>query len=109
MDPRTDVGVECLPRSFDLGEDLRVALLSVTEGEDKPLKYPSIFNSADLAVVTKIDLVEACEADLPVLRANLQAIRPGIGVFETSARTGQGVAAWVDYLVEQQRSREVPR
>lgn len=103
-----NVGNLVCPSSYDLGEDVRVALLSVTEGEDKPLKYPSIFNSADLALVTKIDLVEACEADLPALRANLQAIRPGIRVFETSARTGDGVDAWIDYLVEQRRRREVP-
>ncbi len=96
-----NVGNLVCPSSYDLGEDVRVALLSVTEGEDKPLKYPSIFNSADIALVTKVDLVEACETDLPLLRANLQAIRPGIRVFETSARTGDGLDAWIDYLVQQ--------
>jgi hydrogenase nickel incorporation protein HypB len=94
-----NVGNLVCPSSYDLGEDARVALLSVTEGEDKPLKYPSIFNSADVAIITKMDLAEACEADLGALHANLQAIRPGITVFETSARTGAGldaVLAWLD-------------
>jgi hydrogenase nickel incorporation protein HypB len=100
-----NVGNLVCPSSYDLGEDVRVAVLSVTEGEDKPLKYPSIFNSADIAVVTKIDLAEACEADLPLLRANLQAIRPGIRVFETSARTGAGLDDWSGWVLEQRRRR----
>ncbi len=103
-----NVGNLVCPSSYDLGEDVRVALLSVTEGEDKPLKYPSIFNSADVALVTKIDLAAACEADLPELRANLDAVRPGIRVFETSARTGEGLEPWVGYLAEQRRLRVAP-
>jgi hydrogenase nickel incorporation protein HypB len=98
-----NVGNLVCPSSYDLGEDQRVVLLSVTEGEDKPLKYPSIFNSADLAVITKVDLAAACETDLPLMRANLHAIRPGIPVFETSAKTGAGMSAWLDALVELRR------
>jgi len=100
-----NVGNLVCPSSYDLGEDVRVAVLSVAEGEDKPLKYPSIFNSADIAIVTKIDLAEACETDLPLLRANLQAIRPGIRVFETSARSGEGLDDWSGWVVEQRRLR----
>ncbi|MGV3519853.1 hydrogenase nickel incorporation protein HypB [Luteitalea sp.] len=104
-----NVGNLVCPSSYDLGEDVRVALLSVTEGEDKPLKYPAIFNSSDVAVITKTDIAEACDTDMRALHDNLQAIRPNMRVFETSARTGAGVEAWVDYLVEQWRAREVPR
>jgi hydrogenase nickel incorporation protein HypB len=100
-----NVGNLVCPSSYDLGENVRVVLLSVTEGEDKPLKYPSLFNSADIGVVTKVDLAEACEADLALLRGNLQAVRPGMRVFETSAKTGAGVDAWIGYLVDGQASR----
>jgi hydrogenase nickel incorporation protein HypB len=100
-----NVGNLVCPSSYDLGEDLRVVMLSVTEGEDKPVKYPSLFNSADLAVITKLDLAEACETDMQAMRDNLQAIRPGIRVFETSARTGAGLDEWIAFLVEQRDQR----
>lgn len=100
-----NVGNLVCPSSYDLGEDLRVVMLSVTEGEDKPLKYPSMFNSADLAVVTKLDLAAPCETDMTALHANLQAIRPGIRVFETSAKTGAGVDAWLQFLLDEVRAR----
>ncbi|HRF49906.1 MAG TPA: hydrogenase nickel incorporation protein HypB [Anaerolineales bacterium] len=100
-----NVGNLVCPSSYDLGEDLRVVLLSVTEGEDKPLKYPSMFNSSDVAMITKIDLAEAVEFDRASAYANLEAVRPGLRVFETSAKTGKGVEAWVDFLVEQRASR----
>jgi len=100
-----NVGNLVCPSSYDLGEDLRVVMLSVTEGEDKPLKYPSLFNSADLAVITKLDLAEACETDMPAMCDNLQAIRPGIRVFETSAKTGAGMDEWIAFLVEQRDQR----
>jgi hydrogenase nickel incorporation protein HypB len=85
-------------RTFDLGEAVRVALLSVTEGEDKPLKYPGIFNSADVAVITKMDLAAPCEFQRDVAIENLNAVRPGMRIFEVSARRGVGVAEWVDYV-----------
>jgi len=74
-----------------LGEALRLVLLSVTEGEDKPLKYPTIFNTADVAVLTKIDLATAVEFDLETAMRNIEAVRPGMKVLATSAKTGQGV------------------
>jgi len=77
-----------------------VALLSVTEGEDKPLKYPTLFNSSDAAVITKMDIAEAVGFDRDAAHANIRAIRPDIHIFETSAKTGAGMDAWLEYLAE---------
>ncbi len=95
-----NVGNLVCPTSWDLGESVRLALLSVTEGEDKPLKYPGLFNTADVAAITKIDLAEACEFDRDTARANLESVRPGMRILETSAKTGAGVDAWLAYLAE---------
>jgi hydrogenase nickel incorporation protein HypB len=81
-----------------LGEELRLVLLSVTEGEDKPLKYPTIFNTADVAVITKIDLAGAVEFDLAAARDNIQQVRPGMQIIEVSSKTGEGVEAWLRFL-----------
>src|SRR5580704_11091651 len=83
-----NVGNLVCPSSYDLGEDVRIVLISVTEGEDKPLKYPTIFNSADVAIVTKVDLAEAVEFDEEALNLNIQAVRPGMQTFKVSAKTG---------------------
>ncbi len=99
-----NVGNLVCPSSYDLGEKIRVALLSVTEGEDKPLKYPTLFNSVDVAVITKIDLAEACAFDRATALKNISEIRPGIRVFETSAKTGAGMEEWLDYLCAQRRT-----
>ncbi len=101
-----NVGNLVCPSSYDLGEDLRVVLLSVTEGEDKPLKYPSMFNSSDVAMITKVDLAEAVEFDRDAAYANLEAIRPGLRVFETSAKKGTGLDEWVAFLIEQRAARQ---
>jgi hydrogenase nickel incorporation protein HypB len=93
-----NVGNLVCPSSYDLGEALRLVLLSVTEGEDKPLKYPSIFNTADVAVVTKIDLAAAVEFDRPAAHRNIQAVRPGMPVFEVSAKTGAGMGQILTFL-----------
>ncbi len=93
-----NVGNLVCPASYDLGESFRVALLSVTEGEDKPLKYPTMFNSADLAVITKIDLAEACEFDRATALASIHRVRPGMPVLEVSARRGTGMDAWLAEL-----------
>ena len=95
-----NVGNLVCPSSYDLGERIRVALLSVTEGEDKPLKYPTLFNSADAAVITKIDLAEPCGFDRAAALRNINEIRPGIRIFETSAKTGTGMLEWLAYLAE---------
>ncbi|MFL6351980.1 MAG: hydrogenase nickel incorporation protein HypB [Bryobacteraceae bacterium] len=93
-----NVGNLVCPSSYDLGENLRLVLLSVTEGEDKPLKYPTIFNSADLAVITKTDLAQAVEFDWSAARANIEAVRPDMAIISVSAKTGQGMSDWMDYL-----------
>lgn len=102
-----NVGNLVCPTSWDLGESLRVALLSVTEGEDKPLKYPGLFNTSDVAIITKVDLAEVCEFDLPQALASIASVRPGMQVFETSAKLGQGMVQWIDYL-KQRRSQLLP-
>ena len=93
-----NVGNLVCPSSYDLGEDLRLVLLSVTEGEDKPLKYPTIFNSADVAVMTKMDLAAAVEFDEAAAKRNIQAVRPGMEVFKTSAKTGEGMAEYLEFI-----------
>jgi hydrogenase nickel incorporation protein HypB len=93
-----NVGNLVCPASYDLGEHLRAVLLSVTEGEDKPLKYPTIFNGADLALITKIDIAGAVGFDRAEAMKNLREVRPGLEVIETSARSGAGMEAWLDYL-----------
>lgn len=93
-----NVGNLVCPSSYDLGEELRFVLLSVTEGEDKPLKYPTIFNSADVAVITKSDLAAAVEFDEPVALRNIQAVRPGMEVFKVSSKSGQGMDAYLEFL-----------
>jgi hydrogenase nickel incorporation protein HypB len=93
-----NVGNLVCPSSYDLGERIRVALLSVTEGEDKPLKYPTLFNSADAAVITKIDIAGPCDFDREAALKNINEIRPGIRIFETSAKTGEGMEEWLAYL-----------
>jgi hydrogenase nickel incorporation protein HypB len=93
-----NVGNLVCPSSFDLGENLRVVLLSVTEGEDKPLKYPTIFNTADIAVITKTDLAAAVEFDRSAALRNIESVRPGMQVFEVSAKTREGMGDWLGFL-----------
>ncbi len=98
-----NIGNLVCPSSYDLGEDIRVVLLSVTEGEDKPLKYPNIFNSADIAVLTKMDLATACEFDLAAAQANIEAVRPGMRIVPTSAKSGAGIEEWLTCLVTEKQ------
>lgn len=93
-----NVGNLVCPSSYDLGEDLRIVLLATTEGEDKPLKYPTIFNTADIAVITKMDLAEAVEFDSAAAYRNIQTVRPGMRVLELSAKTGAGMETWIQTL-----------
>jgi hydrogenase nickel incorporation protein HypB len=94
-----NVGNLVCPSSYDLGEDLRLVLISVTEGEDKPLKYPTIFNSADVAVVTKLDLAEAVEFNGAMLCQNIRAVSPGMAVLKLSAKTNDGMDEFFSFLV----------
>jgi len=93
-----NVGNLVCPASYDLGENLRLVLMSVTEGEDKPLKYPAIFNSADIAVITKTDLADAVEFDWEAARGNIQAVRPGMEIVRVSAKTGEGLSEFIALL-----------
>ncbi|HEX4038966.1 MAG TPA: hydrogenase nickel incorporation protein HypB [Acidobacteriaceae bacterium] len=86
-----NVGNLVCPSSYDLGEQMRVVLLSATEGEDKPLKYPTIFNTSDVALITKIDMAEAAEFDREAAHRAILSVRPGMRVFEVSAKTGAGM------------------
>jgi hydrogenase nickel incorporation protein HypB len=101
-----NVGNLVCPADYDLGEDLRVVLLSVTEGEDKPLKYPPMFHSAHVAVVTKSDLAVAAGFDRGQTLANLKRISHHAHIFELSAKTGEGMKAWLDYLVKERANFE---
>ena len=96
-----NVGNLVCPSSYDLGENLRLVLLSVTEGEDKPLKYPTIFNSADVAIITKMDLAEAVEFDLAAAERNIQQVRPGMKTITLSSKRGTGMEAWLKYVTSQ--------
>jgi hydrogenase nickel incorporation protein HypB len=93
-----NVGNLVCPSSYDLGESLRLVLLSVTEGEDKPLKYPTIFNSADVAVISKVDLAAAVDFDEQAMKANIQAVRPGMAQFLVSAKSGAGMQEYLQFL-----------
>jgi hydrogenase nickel incorporation protein HypB len=94
-----NVGNLVCPSSFDLGEDLRLVLFSVTEGEDKPLKYPTIFHTADVVLITKTDLARAVEFDADAAHGSIQSVRPGMAVFEVSTKTGEGMDCWLNYLL----------
>jgi hydrogenase nickel incorporation protein HypB len=96
-----NVGNLVCPSSYDLGEELRFVLLSATEGEDKPLKYPTIFNSSDVAIITKMDMAEAADFDLAAARRNIESVRPGMQIFEVSAKTGFGMQQVFEFLRDQ--------
>mgnify|MGYP001821565309 CR=1 FL=1 len=99
-----NVGNLVCPSSYDLGENSRMVLMSVTEGEDKPLKYPTIFNTADIAVITKLDLAEAAEFDADLAQKSIQSVRPGMKTFEVSAKTGLGMDMLTGWLEEKARA-----
>ena len=103
-----NVGNLVCPSSFDLGEELRFVLLSATEGEDKPLKYPNIFNSSDVAILTKMDMADAAEFDLSVARRNIESVRPGMKIFEVSSKTGLGMEEVISFLCAQLEHSQQP-
>ena len=93
-----NVGNLVCTSSFDLGEDLQVVMVSTTEGEDKPLKYPKIFDRSDICIVTKMDLAEVLDYDREKMLRSIEAVKPGMPLFEVSAKTGAGMEAWVREL-----------
>ncbi len=102
-----NVGNLVCPASYDLGEDSKVVLLSVTEGEDKPLKYPAMFRRADAALLTKSDLLPYVDSDVTLIRDNLSQIHSGIPLLQVSSKTGEGLDAWYEWIrqrVEQKKA-----
>jgi hydrogenase nickel incorporation protein HypB len=93
-----NVGNLICPGAFDLGEDYRAVVLSTTEGEDKPLKYPGIFIGSQLAVINKVDLLEVLEIDLNQYRSFVKKVNPSMECLSVSAKTGEGMAGWYDWL-----------
>lgn len=93
-----NVGNLVCPASFDLGEDAKIALLSVTEGEDKPLKYPDMFKAADILLLTKIDLLPYLHFDIEQCKAFARQVNPQVRIFELSCQSGAGLPSWYDWL-----------
>ncbi|MDX2240459.1 MAG: hydrogenase nickel incorporation protein HypB [Leptolyngbyaceae cyanobacterium bins.302] len=101
-----NVGNLVCPAEFEVGEHAKVALLSITEGEDKPLKYPVMFREADCLLITKTDLVPHLEIDLDQIRENVRQINPSVSIITVSVKTGEGLDTWFDWVrsrVEQQQ------
>ena len=94
-----NVGNLVCPAEFAVGEDFKAMVYSVTEGEEKPLKYPVMFRSVDLVVINKIDLLEHLDFDLDLFLTNVQAVNPGVRTIQLSARTGEGVDEWCGWLL----------
>lgn len=99
-----NVGNLVCPAAFDLGEQKRVTLLSVTEGEDKPLKYPDIFEKADMVLLTKTDLLPHLDVDVKTLEENVRRVAPQARILHVSTRNGQGMAQWLDWLRAERRA-----
>ncbi len=93
-----NVGNLVCPGDFDLGEDLRIMLIATTEGEDKPLKYPTLISTCDVVVINKMDIAEAVECDVELLERNIHEVRPGAPIFKTSAKKGTGLEEWLAFL-----------
>lgn len=100
-----NVGNLVCPANYDLGEAHKIVVLSVTEGDDKPLKYPSMFRNASVLIVNKTDLLPYVNSDIETLKNNALSINPDLTVFEISCRTGAGVDRWCDWLVDHSRKK----
>ena len=95
-----NVGNLVCPSAFDLGEGCRVSVISVTEGDDKPLKYPAMFRSADVMVINKMDLLPHTDFDVDKVIHNAKSLNPGIRILKTSCRTGEGLEKWSEFVVD---------
>ena len=105
-----NVGNLVCPAAFDLGEQHKIAILSVTEGEDKPLKYPDMFAAAGVMLLNKCDLLPYLEFDVDLAEANARRVNPDLIIFRVSASTGEGLSAWVSWIesgLEMQRGKRV--
>src|SRR3954469_9259164 len=103
-----NVGNLVCPAEFRIGEDVRVMVSGVTEGEDKPLKYPLMFRACDLVIVNKVDLLPHLDVSVDRLLANVEAVHPGVPTMLVSARTGEGIGAWRDWLVSATKRAAAP-
>ena len=103
-----NVGNLVCPSSYDLGEECKIVLLSTTEGEDKPLKYPSIFAKSALMVLTKIDLLPYVPFNAQLARENARRVNPQIEIIDVSSTTGEGLERWMDWLLRRQQSKHLP-
>jgi len=104
-----NVGNLVCPSSYDLGEDMKIVLISTTEGDDKPLKYPAMFRRSSVLVINKIDLIGLSDFDIRRAESNALAINGGLKVFEISCRRGDGLAAWYEWLIQQAAIKEAAR
>ena len=100
-----NIGNLVCPAGFDTGADLNVMILSVPEGDDKPLKYPLMFTVCDVLLISKIDVADRFDFDLTAVEARARKLNPEIRIFPISARTGEGVGAWADWLYQETRTR----
>ena len=96
-----NVGNLVCPSSYDLGEDMKIVLISTTEGDDKPLKYPGMFRRSSVMVVNKTDLLGFSDFEIDTVKANAKKINGQLEIFELSCRTGEGVSRWAEWLIEQ--------
>jgi hydrogenase nickel incorporation protein HypB len=103
-----NIGNLVCPAEFDIGATRNVMILSVPEGDDKPLKYPLMFSICDALVVNKTDYLEGSDFDLPVLRERVRKLNPDIRIFEVSCKTGQGIDAWIQWLAGEIRTVQNP-
>jgi hydrogenase nickel incorporation protein HypB len=101
-----NVGNLVCPANYDLGEEFKVVVLSTTEGDDKPLKYPGMFRNASVLIVNKIDLLPHLECDVSALTANARKINPSLKIFQTSCKTGAGIPEWSDWLLQETNARQ---
>lgn len=100
-----NVGNLVCPVEFNLGEDMKIAVLSITEGDDKPMKYPLLFRESKAVIVNKVDLAEFTDINMEALRRDILKINPDIKMFEISSRTGQGINEWTDWLLEKAKEK----
>ena len=100
-----NVGNLVCPAGYDLGEDFKVVVLSVTEGDDKPLKYPAMFRNASVLVINKIDLLPYLKCSIDELKKNALSINPSLKIFETSCTTGKGVDSWCSWIQSNLQSK----
>lgn len=102
-----NVGNLVCPAEFDVGEDVKAMLLSITEGDDKPLKYPLMFQMSEALIVNKIDLLPHLDVSMEKIRRDARALNPKLEIFEVSCKTGEGLEAWLRWLEERKESQSL--